>query len=268
MGDHSLSVSDARRILELYEESYLFFDDIDGYDRRKTLLSMNPGRSSQVMNAWFRDNMPSDELTRVHRRVHSDCKVSFEYPFESAVSVSLKSIEKDAVCRAVTALRNMMPEIVILDLRGTSGSDADAAMELAGSIASGLLCRQRFRRSDRYVVSRKPSMRPYAVFILTDGYTRAAAELAAVSLYVNSERTTVIGSETFGQDIGLETMGGLSAGPSVVFSMASYRWSVRGKGPEALRDRESDRIVRCDPEDTRGCMVAVNRILCERGWMG
>lgn len=262
----TLSDREVRMILDAYERSYLYLDEVPSFaERRKALLDRRD-RSVAVLNSWFRDNVQWDTITKVHARYGVSHKVTFEYPAESMVLVRTKCLDAESCNRILIDLKDMQPDILLLDLRGCTGDDPEAALELVGALAEGEICTQRFRTFDRVTVSRRVSVRPHMVFVFTDKDTEGCGLMAAVSLYLNSDKVTVLGVPNESEPVGKVMMEGIGSNPKLVFSMASYRWSVHGRGPEVFDDPDPERFIVCISEDIREMMSAVYDRIRERGW--
>ena len=262
----SLSENETRTILDTYENSYLYIDEVPDYRGRRKAFLDRRDRSVAAINAWFRENAPWDDLTRIYKRMDSSSRVSFEYPAESVMLIRTNHLDADAANRMIIGMRDMQPDILILDLRGCHGDDPAAAMNLVGSLTEGEICNQRYRSFVKVTVSRRTAVRPQMIFVFTDKDTRGCACMAVTSLYLNCERVTVIGVPMQAAPIGRDLIEGLKCNPRMVFSLATYRWSVNGRGPEVFEDPDPDRFAVCTSEDMRERMSIVYERMAAGGW--
>lgn len=264
--DHSISDREIRMIMDAYENSYLYLDEVPCFAEKREALLNRRDRSVAVLNTWFKDNVQWDSLTKIYSRYSVSNKVTFEYPAESTVLVRTRRLDAESCSRILINLKDMQPDILLLDLRGCSGDDPDSALGLVGALAEGEICTQRYRTFDRVTISRRVSVRPHMVFIFTDKETRCCALMAAVSLYLNSDKVTVLGVPTHSEPIGKAVFEGIRSNPQLVFSLASYRWTVHGRGPEVFDDPDPERFIVCASEDMREMMSAVYERIRAKGW--
>ena len=262
----SLTENETRAILDTYENSYLYMDEIPDYARRRKEFLDRRDRSFEAFNDWFKDNAPWDDLTKIYKKVAFSSRVSFEYPAESMMLIRTNYLDGDASNRMIIAMRDMQPDIIVLDLRGCSGDDPDAAMNLVGALVEGEICRQKYRPFVRITLSRRTSVRPQMVFLFIDKDTRGCAALATTSLYLNSDKVVVIGVPLQREPIGRDLMEGMKSSSRTVFSMATYRWSVRGRGLEVFANPDPKKFIPCISDDIRTRMSLVYERATAGGW--
>ncbi len=257
----TLSEKDFRHLLERYETSYLYMDQIDGYAaRRSAFLSEGTGDIDDI-NSWLSGNVPYDRYTRITGRTERCGNVSLGCPAGRMVSVRMTAINDESVGTIISMMQELRPCVLILDLRGSFGNDMDPAMKLAAALTKGTLCVQRFRSSDRTTVSNRDPVFNGRLFVLTDIHTKGCAEYLASVLYLNAKDSVSIGKVTAPTGIGCEEIC-LGSLQNMCFMMASYRWYVEG---EPMPDGAgSDRFVMCTSHDDH--MHHVLDILREEGW--
>lgn len=253
----SLNESDVRMILNLYENSYLYLDEVPDLKNKKKALLEKRDRSVEAINSWFRSNVPWDNHTRIHKEVPRTTNVTLEFPMEATVIVKLRRIDRDTSNTVLVNLKELQPEVLILDLRDSTGNDDDAALSLTGALVEGEICTQRYAAFDRVTISRRASLHPHIIFIFTNEDTSGCARMIATSLYLNSEKVTVIGTAIDKDTVGLENVRRMKGHHGLVFSMASYRWSVNGKGPDIFSEPGLDRFIDCGTMDEREMMSIV-----------
>lgn len=263
--DGLMSETEIRMILDAYESSYLYLDEVPSLQERRKMFVARRDRSVDAINAWFRDNARWDDMTKVYCRIAANNRVTFEYPAQSMMMVGTHHIDAVSADRILINLRRMQPDILILDLRGASGDDPQAALSLVSALADGEICTQRYRWHDRTTVSRRISVRPGIIFIFTDRDTKGCAAMAATSLYLSSGKVTVIGMPIEGEPVGRMLIGGMRSDPRLVFSMAAYRWSVQGRGPEIFDYPDPKRFIPC-ASDTDERMLMVYERARAGGW--
>ena len=261
--DRALGSTDVLRMVDAYENSYLFMDWIASFEKRKEQLLDGKERSLEVINSWLIDNVPSDRITRVYSRMPVNTSITVDRTEDSVMILRMYHVCDDSVNRALSSIRKSSPDVLIIDLRSASGDDFRAAMRMSAALAGGEMCRQKYRGHECSISSKGAEFRPYKVFLFTNRDTRGCAEILASCIFGKMRNCVAIGVEPPACGVGMELISGFHADPDYVFRYAAYKWEV----PNAVGSGSTMKIVGFDSANINDYLELAYGMLRSEGWM-
>lgn len=261
--DRALSSTDILRMMDTYENSYLFMDWIASFEKRKEQIVDGRERSPEVINAWLTDNVPTDRVTRIYSRMPVNTSITIDRAEDAVMTLRMYHICEESVNRALSSIRKASPDVLILDLRSASGDDSKAVMKMAAALAGGEICRQKYRSHEYSISSKGAEFRPYKVFLFTNGGTRGCAEMLASCVFGKLKNCVVIGTEPPSCGVGRELMGGFRANPDYVFCYAAYKWEV----PHAVGSGSNVKLIGFESANINDYLELAYGMLRSEGWM-
>ncbi len=228
LNENNLSREALLQLLRNYELYYYFFDKIQDYNKRKDELLALKSVDIETLNRWFKCNYPDDTHTKIYHLDRKSVKIKICNLLDGMMMISIPRIDRDSINYCISAIKELYPHTIVLDLRDCTGGDVDSAIDFAARfIKKCEICHNSFRNKDYRYYAKNPDISVESMIILVNGNTISSAEILATTFYINMENCTVIGSKTFGKNMG-QTVVKINEKSKYIFSMTAFKWDVSG----------------------------------------